>query len=358
MNNKKAFILPLTLLMIATSASILTYIMTRSSIYLPYVNTAIEREKAKSLALGGVQIAIAQLSQPYVQQPPDQPGQPQKPVTPDQQKAWTQFLARVLPMLNSVQQFILEDQAGELGTIALCLTSQDGKIDINHIYDFHRHKFKGEGQLVGDYKKIMQELFKSIQDQAGGKNLFAAFEKFLKERQYKINDVTELLTIKEFVIFKHAIFDDIEVQLDKQGAKKPLYLTDIFTVDGSNATIDPWLLSESTVNILNLKHAEPNDLQGREKTMKQLIQSFSIQTNWAQAWDKKLAPIYEKQLQSLPKGIESMLNTQFMPKHFSIISYGKSGSTTQRVLAVIELKTRTQKNKVLYNATVKKIMWL
>ena len=41
----------------------------------------------------------------------------------------------------------------------------------------------------------------------GAKDLFEQFEKFLKQRQYKLNDVTELLSIKELRdTFKEAHF--------------------------------------------------------------------------------------------------------------------------------------------------------
>lgn len=66
---------------------LVSYVFTSGSIHVPFIKTMIDREKAKQLALGGIQIAISQLSQEVdasqdaknEQAKPDQPDQSKKP---------------------------------------------------------------------------------------------------------------------------------------------------------------------------------------------------------------------------------------------------------------------------------------
>ena len=74
----------------------------------------------------------------------------------------------------------------------MVIGSEEGKININRAYDFEKHAFIGEGQPNGDMKQVFQDLFELIKDTLNA-DLFADFERFLKERKYPLNDVTELL---------------------------------------------------------------------------------------------------------------------------------------------------------------------
>ena len=56
------YILIVTLLMIASMTAVGTYIFLRSTVFIPFMHTMYDREKAKVLAMGGLQIAIQQLS--------------------------------------------------------------------------------------------------------------------------------------------------------------------------------------------------------------------------------------------------------------------------------------------------------
>ncbi len=342
------FILPTTLLMIALSTIILTYVITRSSVYIPYMQTMIDRQKASQLALGGVQIVMAEIGKPYETDANKK--------TAAQLEETTLFFSRIMPLIYQDQTFTLQGAMGDLGSIKICISSEDGKIDINQIYDYDKHIFKGEGQAKGDWKKIMQYVCERIEQIMGGKNLFRSFEKFLKERQYACNDVTELLTIKEFAIFKEAVFYD-SMKTERKDRMMPLYLTDIFTVDGSGATIEPWLLSHSMVRILEFADIYNNE-KDRDTLNRSIVQKFSRENNWQTMWNRKLGMIYGKELQSLPKGIDSMLNTQFLAKRFAVVSQGTSRSVTQRLLAVIEVNTQTSNNKKRHTATIKKMIWL
>ena len=73
-HNQSGYILLLTLLMLSASVAIVTYIFVRGSTYTRFAQTMIDREKAKLMAFGGIQVAVAQLSH-------------QKEIAPKEQKA-------------------------------------------------------------------------------------------------------------------------------------------------------------------------------------------------------------------------------------------------------------------------------
>ncbi len=59
---KNGYILVFTLLIIALSVFVGSYIASRASIFFPLSNALVEREKAYQLALSGVSFAMSQLS--------------------------------------------------------------------------------------------------------------------------------------------------------------------------------------------------------------------------------------------------------------------------------------------------------
>ena len=59
---KPGYILVLTLIILSIGVLLVTQLSHRGMVHIHFDQTMIEREKAKSLALGGIQLAISQLS--------------------------------------------------------------------------------------------------------------------------------------------------------------------------------------------------------------------------------------------------------------------------------------------------------
>ncbi len=341
MKSNNGYIFILTLMMIATATVIGTYIFIRGSFYVPYMHTMIQREKAKELALGGLQIAVSQLG--YIKSE-----QTQKNQKEDQTAQAKKFLQTILPIINRWQNFPLKKNVDGIdGEIKICIVCEDGKINLNDIYDFAQHKFKGEKQSKGDWSKIMQQVFKSING-----NLFPALEAFLKKQKYKLNDVTQLLTIKEFKVFQNKIFYDPP---EKSSQKSAIYLTDLFTVHSSGASIEPWLFSNAMLNVLKFKEAQFGDVTNRKKQVERWLKNFKLSSNWNTDWDSTLKIMYGKEL---PKTIASVLNTTFDPKYFSVISYATVGKVTIRCIAIMERIKRASNGKTRYDVSLRKLYWL
>lgn len=378
--NSPGYILVLTLLILSIIIVLVTQLVQRATVHVSFDHTMIEREKAKELALSGIQIAMSQLAvQPKEKKEektvaPKTAGADAKDAgaqsakqSPDEQNK--QLLQAVLPALNQWQEYALkEDVDGIDGAIKICIMSEDGKININELYDFAQSRFvdekspqaqtKKDGQEDGTdkqaqesaLKKAMKTVFENLKKATKGNNLFEIFEKFLKTRQYRLNDVTELLEITEFkTIFKDRIFYEPQ-RGDAQ--KRALYLTDIFTVWSDSATVNPWLLSDSVAQIIGVTPSQSGDIQGRERLVSDVMKNNkSLSQKLDTLWDASLAQLYsKKEYKSLSKEIIVLLGG-FQAETFSVVSHGTVGNITQRVFAII-----TKQDPATF--LVKKIYWI
>lgn len=351
--NCPGYIMVFTLLAIGAVMVIATYVGHRGSYFLPFSSMIFEREQAKTLALSGVQVAIAQLAQvpekeEQSQQGDDKTGSASTKDTPEKQ-----FLLRILPTLNRWQHFdLVENVDGIDGKISICLMCEEGKINLNRIIDFKKNVFRGSEK--SGWKAVMQEICKSIGQIVKGGDLFPAFEKIIKEAKYPFNDATELITKKEFSHFKDILF----YQPPTTKKHDTIYLTDIFTVWSSSDKIEPWLFSDSINALLGLPRVEVDDIKKRKDQVEGWVKNFKERSNWQQDWQTILMPVYGKELRTLPKNIDSMLNTTFAPRYFSVLVHGKVGEVTQIVYAILERNKQSQGENIEYDIVIKKLYWL
>jgi hypothetical protein len=338
---QKGYILVLTLMMLTIVLVLTTQIFNGGTIYSLIAQTTVEREKAKRLALGGVQVAMSQLFTTTSEQPIEKP----------------QLQKALVPALNRWQQFTFtQGRDGIEGALQICVMCEQGKFNLNAFYDFPKKKFINEDQPNGGMRKIAEELFKRVKDFVGGKDLFPAFEKLLKERGYPFNDVTELFASAEFAPFKNLVFYEPPSDQEKKG-KRPVYLTDLFTVSTQKELIDPLLFSDSVCAVLGLARAQDGQIKKRTEEIKNLLQNMKPKIDWKADWDTILKPLYGKDFTSLPKDIDSVLDSQFEPLTFSVLSYGKVGKISQRMLVIIEKHTN-KKGSSASPFIIKRMYWI
>lgn len=344
--NKAGYILVLTLLLTSLMVMLVTYLANRGTVYTPLAKTMLDREKAKALAFGGLQLGISQLA--HYEKPKEK-----APANHEE----LYLLKTVMPHLNQWQKIELKEKTdGVDAQIQVCVGSEEGKININQLYNFETQKFLHEGDKQKDSKKVLQKLFTKIEKQIGSNNLFQGFEKFLKARQYKLNDVTELLTIKEFERFSPYIFYEPSAKKDQQ--KQPIYLTDIFTVHSPSSTIEPWLLSNSLTRLLELKNVNSDDQESKKRMVEHITKKFKPAMKLSEDWKTVFTPMYGKDIKSLPQGFEFLLNQKFGPTIFSVLSYAVVDKVSQRIFAIVERKKSSQGKDIVYDVAIKKLYWL
>lgn len=358
-HNKSGFILPLALSIIGLAIALVTYVVNNGRAFRPAARMMIEREQARMLARSGIEIAMSQLSIPDKKESANQ-AQDTLPKDGGTQSADTKgkeeetLFSSVLPRMNVWQMFPLKRTVeGIQGEIGICLMSEEGKLDLNTLYD------PAKGQLVEEsISKIIDILFQGIEKSINRADLRKSFEKFLQDRKTKLDDVTELLTIEEFNGFKNNIFYNPPDQSSK-GQKRQIYLTDIFTTWSGKKTLQPWLLSESVRTILDLSGAQDIPMEEKKKVIAEVDKTLPGSLSWPDGWDKYLKSWYKKEFKSLPKGLESLLDTKFDPAIFSVLCYGKVGKTMQKVFAILErVKASSEKNKPQVSIRLKKLYWI
>lgn len=337
--NQRGYILVFTLLMISMSVFLVTYIARRGGVFMPSTRADINRQKAQLLALSGVQLALSQLAKPH---------------EPEENKDNALVLLNtLLPIKNRWQKLqVSHKHEGIKGALKFCIVSEQGKIPLNAIYDFKEHAFIGEGKPSGDWKKIVEQFFSDIEKKVGTSNLMSGFEKFLKERQYKVDDVTELLTAEGFDIFKDRVW--YQPPASSEDDERALYLTDIFTTWSERKSIEPWLLSDSLRRML--------DLEQRSYTsddQKAVQETFKVQAQWPQDWQQShLASLYGKDASQITTDVMAAFSTTFDPTAFSVLSYGTVGSVEQRVVAFVEREESDDENGPPFTVTIKRLYWL
>ena len=331
--NQRGYILTFTLALIALFMFLATYVSNKGLVFNSYTKTMVDREKARILAYGGIQLAISQLvTVPAKQEAPVSGPQEKKAEQPSDGK---QLLKVILPQINRLQKYELKQNIeGINATVGFMLMSEEGKININRFYDFDKHKFlgdeqgaKAEAQPEKNMRTLFQQLFAQIKEQTNA-DLFAEFEKFLKERKYPLNDVTELLTVKGFDVFKDSAYVD---PLATDQKKPKVYLTDIFTVSSSKQSIEPWLISNSLASLLKLQR-DP----AKVPPVDELLKSFKDKSDWKTDWDKSLKNWYGVEFAALPKFANQLLNPVFDPKMFSVFVFATVGTVTVRLIALLE----------------------
>ncbi len=336
MNTKSnGYILILTLMILSILIIVVTNIFYTGTAHNVFSKTIIDREKAKMLALSGVQLAISKLTLPEEKKSQEEQSQEaqKKNVEDKKTKNNIRFLSRILPILNSWIVINLKSDNEEIdGQVKICICCEDGKININKIFDYSKKRFINDG-ILKDFIKILDEINKKIRS-ITSQDLLKPLEQFLIKRKFPLNDVTELLLIPQFSYFKNYVFYEPPIKGERL-EKRPIYLTDIFTTWTDNIQLQPWLLSDSVAAILGLKRIYPDEIEKRKNKIEQWIKNFKSNSDWVKDWDKIMKPLYEKELLSMPKGIEILFNSEFDPNIFSVVSYGTVGEITQKVFAIL-----------------------
>ncbi len=374
MKNSKqqpGYILLLTLMVLSISTIVVTQIFFQARLYNAFIPLTLEKEKARQLALSGVSIAIAQLSlhDTHFEKQSSSKGVGNKPeekkdAAKESVEHAKNLLRTVLSVQGRWQTFVLKhDVDGIDAQLSVCITCEDGKLNVNHLYDFEKHEFKKIAQASPeDLFKALGEVSKPL---TSNKNMFEPVQEFLKKRSAPLVDVTQLLQGKALEDFKEHLFYkpskepvslDQDTKTEKEEEKKPtIFLADLFTITTDSYRISPWVLSSSLQLLFKIKPREMVSEKDFEKEIDELVEKVPIdKISWQKDWDIYLKPLYKVDFESLPKELIPFLSTKFEPRQFSVLCYGKVGRITQKLLVVLE-RTATGEGE---SFSMKKIYWL
>lgn len=357
--NKQGYILFMTMAMLALGTAVVTQIFYMGNLYNVYIAVTLERDRARQLALSGTEIAIAQLmSQDTILVPPEDKNKEDKEKKSNPEKEKEKHKKNMLKVLLTVQQqwqkFVLtHEHDGIDAELNICIVCEDGKINLNALYDFKNGKFT---PAMGEKKPeaLLALLTEKAAPLLQQKNIMKPLSEFLHKQRRPLLTITELLKKEELKLFKDQIFyEPLSEKTTEDPEKQPkpmLYLEDIFTVEGSSF-INPWLLSASMKMLLGLDYSK----KFSSDQIADIVKKVELEdVNWQTEWDTYLKPVYGKEYKTLPKEIVPFLSSKFEPQQFSVVCYAKVGRVGQKLLAILE-KSAVKQGEVI---KVKKLYWL
>ncbi len=339
---QNGFILVLTLMILSIGVLLVTQLFHRGTGHLYFDEAMLSRQKAQTLALSSIELVKSQLSLVMNK-------------TPGKKEDRKQLLQQILPYINRWQTLELkENNDGIDAQIQLMVSCEDGKLNINQLFDFSKKQFKSQ-----DIRGVIRTLFASLKKFMQDKDLFPAFEKFLKERKYPLDDISEVLMIEEFKKgFGQKVFYPPMQQKEVGETKQvSVYLFDIFTVWTDHDTVSAWVISDSLAALLGLRRAYVGEMVERTKLSQDITKKVDVdQKTLFSVWDALLKKWYAKDYKALPKGIGKLLEATFDPTIFSVVCYAKVGSITQKLYAIIEREFDEKKRYAEFS--VKKVYWI
>ena len=332
---KPSYILIFTL----TILSLVT-ILTQQLLRTVYVGThfdqaMIEREHAEMLALGGINLAIAQLASATQTNKKDQKKVDQEKKEKQEKEQRTKMLKRVLPNLNRWQVFDLQENIDDIeGEVKICVSCENGKININEAFDFKKKQFKPE------YKKLLETL-KFKKQQASGAQIVKQLTNYLKKRGRKIEDIS-LLQTQALKTVSQLFYQPPERSKNKRDSRpnEKLAIQDIFTIWSKSDKLEALFLSDALCAILGFRRPRAYDAQTRKEKFETVIKSFdpNKDENNPDYW-KSLHPLYE-QKGSFKVEDFKIFSSKFEPSVYSVLSSGKVGNVEQKLLAIIEKESK------------------
>lgn len=330
------------LMMLSLIALITQQLIKSAMVGSKFIATMVDREHAEMLALGGVNIAIAQLNRGITAfentEKKEEASKEGRDQTADEKDAdkkdahpMQDFIEHLLAHLNCWQHFEFDTkQDGLSGLVSVAISSEHGKININEVFDFKKQAFKKE------YEALLKTL--EIPGLITGVEFHKRLEDFFKKRGKKIHDVSEL--IPAIGLQNMSIFYQPPVMPLKRQAAQPnmdVYLTDIFTIWSGEATIDPLVMSDSVRAMFGLRRSLATDAQLLKEAYKKVAEVF--QPHWGRDWEgnwQHIQPIIGEKGKAV-SALKDIFSKTFKSQVYSVLSYAKVNSVEQRLVAIIKL---------------------
>ncbi len=348
------YVLTLTLLLISMSVVLVSLLVNRTVSYQRLSVLDHDREQAKMLALSGVEIALSQMTAPVEDA---QAGAKKEEKTQEKsgEKEQQKWLSRLLALTNHWQEFKFKEEIdGIEGECTIYISSEQGKFNLNSLYNFKEKKFIKQDSF--DAQKLLQLIFDKISTSLNAGNPIESLENIFKQHDRPLDDVTELLALKEFQKFASHVFPTFPAHGEQKS--ESFILTDLFTVmpvASGRPQLEPLLLSRSVKNMLGLK-PDNADEEKRIQEAQELAKSLKPTMNWQEDWNKLLSKRVGKEFEKLPVEIRSLFSSKFEVTAFSVVSYGKVGAVTQKLCAIVTQVPSERDQAQRYS--IKKLYWL
>lgn len=281
----------------------------------------------------------------------------------------------LLENLNSWQSFDLagaKDSATKNmgGSIKLYVACEDGKLNLNNGYDAAKKKFDTKkNPLIAKITAVFSSQAKKENEAPREEEGF--FTKLLAKKTELLEDQSQLFdapidgqkTEEEpdkkisLPLFPEppAEAKNKESGENKQG-KITLTVFDLCTIAPQDTKIDPVFLSASLQQVAGLTMDKKLEEKKKKDAIKKL--AAALQNNpidWRILWQQSLETMYGKPLAKLDKELLDQFQTSGRAKRISVVCYGKFGSATQKIYAILR-ESIVNDNRVVYS--IEKLYWI
>jgi hypothetical protein len=336
-NKNSAYILVSTLFIISFIALLTQQLLRRMGVQAQFNSIIVAREKAEMIALGGINLAIGQLTAHEHERDETKIGEDDKK---DPDEKTKKLLSTLLPHINRWQTFQLKENLdGVNGELRICISCENGKINVNKSFDFNKKEFSPE------FKNILGAVTLKGKVKLAPGEFLKRLTEFMRKRGKPIDDISELMSVPGFETL--ALFYNPPERPVKKGQspERLIALSDLFTVWSSSSSIEPWLLSDIVRLLWGLNRPKWNDADTMKETFKKTISQFKkgLGAKWNENW-QVLAPIYGNTPRNF-NVVQKILSQQFDPTVYTVISSGKVHDVQQKLLAVLEKKEMPSTSK-------------
>jgi len=329
------FILVLTFFIMSATILVTTYLLNRLFAGEQQTTFFEEREQAKMLALGGLELIKSRL---------------EILETTQDEKIRKEQLEWLLMNLNEWSELRFSQKVdGVEGTVQFFLSCEDGKINLNRFFDATKKNYLFNAPENKAFSLMMTKL---ISKQLA-LPLIEELEKALKKQKTRLDDLSELLVNPPFSD------KDVEYTLfprfgDAQKTKT-VCLGDLFTLFSEEIwRVNPLYISKGLQQLFGFK-SFPQNKEEREKIIKGLVEKVQQKMNWPASWDTLLAPIYGKKFAQLDQQLMTLFGAVGGARTFSVVCYGKFGEQSQGVCAL--LQKRLGKDKRAFYV-IRRLYWI
>lgn len=360
---KRGYVLPLAVMIIAVMVTLTTRLFDRSRVQIAYGSYIVDRVQASELALNGVTIARRLITQVY-EHPSDDKKNTQKKESSDQE-----IYAQLLPLLGSWKKYTIQEKQGKLqGTVQICITCEDGKININKLFDWGKKKWRALPETAANkqapraetdktYKTLMQKTGTQIARLAHTKKtLFDNLTEFFTKRGYPLNDVTDILNQPAIGNWSEYIFfEPLEGKNARDYTNRPIYLNDIFTIWTSHAGANPWVLSDGMRALIGAHRIDAHKFD--TAAIKKVVKNFKKNITLATDWDTTVKPLYGISYGPKIASEAPFIESEYSISAFCVLSYATVGRCTQRLCAIIT-RAASSNSSDEPQWTIARIYWL
>lgn len=341
---REGYVLVLSIMLMGMLMVLVTSVVQRVLVTRQTARLTTERMKAQELAWSGLQIAYAQLAQKSKEVVEKLPA-PQQAGEKTQKPADDRL--RMIEYSSWWQEYELKREIeGVDGTIVLYVVPESGKINLNGLYDFKQKKWYSDQFF--NARQLIQLVSERLRPLLGNVNLVDILEKFFKEKNGPIEDITQLKSIKEFEKLDALFFARPP---EKEAPFRPA-LADLFTVARDDRGLNPACLSHSVAWLINPQSLDSAQVR---KIRAQIAPEIKETMDWTKNWEKLLQPLYKKSYTDIPRDLKILFNPKFEGSIFSVVSYGKINTVTQALYVLVE-RTLARDQRVQY--IIRKMYWL